>query len=148
MVTKYSADAIHGDLYYTLQDDAEFVLASDYAALQSELARVKVESLRVVAVGESGSLAEIQSGECHLFRHVTGGPIYIIDTPVTGASTDSGHAHWCARIEGVVDEWSQYDDCAPVQPVRLERWEDDGCNKPHDKYAGKAPHDVRGWEPD
>lgn len=74
MVTKYKArpDEIRGDSHYTLPGDIEYVLASDYAALEAayqtllesheiladsptedelraELARVKAESLRVVA---------------------------------------------------------------------------------------------------
>ncbi len=95
------------------------------AALEAELARVKAESLRVVVVGEECALVDLELSECHLFRHVTGGPAYIMDTAIKGRSyTDSGRAHWCARVEGTVKEWSQYDDFAPVQPVRLERWED------------------------
>ena len=91
----------------------------------AELARVKAESLRVVVVGEECALVDLELSECHLFRHVTGGPAYIMDTAIKGRSyTDSGRAHWCARVEGTVKEWSQYDDFAPVQPVRLERWED------------------------
>jgi len=93
--------------------------------LHNELARVKAESLRVVVVGEECALVDLELSECHLFRHVTGGPAYIMDTAIKGRSyTDSGRAHWCARVEGTVKEWSQYDDFAPVQPVRLERWED------------------------
>jgi len=36
MVKKYTADEIRGDIYYTLPDDAEFVCATDYAALEAE----------------------------------------------------------------------------------------------------------------
>lgn len=125
MVERFEPKLI-GSITFLPDTDGEWVKASDYDALAAELTRVKAESLRVVKVGEPCGLFELEASECHLFKHITGGPAYIMDTAIKGrSSTDSGRAHWCAKLEGVTKEWAQYDDYAPIQPVRLERWENE-----------------------
>ena len=41
MVDRYTAEELHGDTYYTLPDGAEYVLASEYAALEAEMDELK-----------------------------------------------------------------------------------------------------------
>lgn len=109
-------------------------LAAEVDALAAELARVKAESLRVVVDGDACRICDADEGVI-LF----GGNVYQI--------TD--HSEWIGMAEGVRylhQEIPEYDEDTIVQPVRIERWEDDD-REPHDKYASKKPHDVRGWEP-
>ena len=104
MVEKYTSSEIH------LAEDAgqEYVLASKYAALEAELARVKAESLRVV--NDGGAVTAFRLDGNDKFIQVEGEVYY-----------RSGEALICTNTR----IYQGLDDDTIVQPVRLERWEDE-----------------------
>jgi hypothetical protein len=135
-------DAAEAARYSEHHPDARFVLAEDYDATNEEnirldrkrfenahaarrtlaklrtvtadLARVKAESLRVVVDGEACRICDADEGVI-----LVGGNVYQI--------TD--HSEWIGMAEGVKylhQEMPEYDEDTIVQPVRLERWEDEG----------------------
>lgn len=102
---RYTADELHGDLYYALPDGAEFVAASDYDDLLAELARVKAESLRVVLDGEAGEIGELEPSLL-----IWDDKMWLWDN-INGWYSPDGHD----------SELPYYADTI-VQPVRLEQW--------------------------
>ena len=83
------------------------------AELDADLARVKAESLRVVVDGEACRICDADEGVI-----LVGGNVYQI--------TD--HSEWIGMAEGVKylhQEMPEYDEDTIVQPVRLERWENE-----------------------
>lgn len=113
-----------------------------HRVMTAELARTRAESLRVVEVGEAVDVGHAPlgigftvDGHSGVFRRVGSG---CGGTPIESYVI-------LKRAES--DDEVRVPHHTIVQPVRLERWEDEGCRKPHDKYEGKPPHDERGWEP-
>lgn len=88
-----------------IHDDGEFVLASDYAALESELARVKAESLRVV------------ESECQDMNIAS--DWYMTPDGLGWLGYDRRDCECVETPHG----YNKFDEC---KKVRLERWEDEG----------------------
>lgn len=95
------------------------------AELTAEVARVKAESLRVVKTGQPIKLADIESVPIseHTNTFTTAGAdwrIYAAERRVDG----NGHRY----MMPVSDEWPPiaFSPDTIVQPVRLERWEEQG----------------------
>lgn len=110
---RYTAKEIEDGLYSGMDPDVELVAAQYYDALRAELARVKAESLRVVKDGDMREAYRcdkvLHDGRyCVVGRRILDDyfPIQISDA-ITGKYVDK-----------VTHQ-------TLLQPVRLERWEDE-----------------------
>lgn len=101
---RYTARQVANHVAAGMDPDVELVAAQYYDALRDELARVKAESLRVVAVPEA------DSGLMYDW--------YMTPTGLGYPGKDRKNNNCIESAEG----YYRLDEC---KPVRLERWEDE-----------------------
>jgi len=92
-VKRYTADELHGNMYYTLPDDAEFVAASDYDAL---LAR---DNIRTFAEQEA-RIAELERERDELKRRLTKITYKLGNSTIP--AEDSGWRKWYQKMYATI----------------------------------------------
>lgn len=110
---RYTAKEIEDGLYRGMDPDVELVAAQYYDTLRAELARVKAESLRVVADGEACPVHECCRGY-RLGDFILNGQVYSGGVTTSTECTISNSREVARIARDVI-----------VQPVRLEHWEDE-----------------------